>query len=880
MARRRPYFFYLFLFLSTLSIAAHAIEPVAEHEDVQLPLDHHARKLLKDATGKEDGARIEDDKSAKYVEDALKILSSLRQSSGQSKGRGQGRLSYLSTFLYYLQKALDFLFIANVPTQEEPVDGQSRSAPVQMSKPLQQAVHLLSKAVAVKNPDAMYLLAEMNFYGNWSHPRNSATAFGWYKELASLTGNSTAQNMVAFMYATGYGGIIQRDQAKALLYHTFAALGGNTRSEMTLAYRHHAGISTPRNCEEAAFFYKRVADKAIEYYRSGPPGGHYLPRHSHRITDELGGTYGAGASSGYTGRVAKRSNEQSTLSIMDDIIEYLMLLSNKGELPATHQLAKLYYEGPRGLQRDLKKARDLYFQLAKKMWTKDGKEVKDPSDIVIDVASKAAGYLGRMYLRGEALSQDYALARRWFARGLKYSDTISQHGMGYLYEHGLAGLDKNMEKATKLYKTAAEDDYGPAQVSIGKIFYQKGEFSIANKWFELATRHGEVEAYYYLAEINNQGNGRDKNCGMATLYFKHVAERVEALHAPLEWSHRAYKNGNKEAAIVGFMMAAEQGYESGQANVAYLLDEQKSKFPLDWWRVKRNDVLEQELALIYWTRSAKQQNIDSYVKMGDYYLAGVGTESDSEKAAACYTAASEFQQSAQALWNLGWMHENGIGVEQDYHLAKRYYDLAVETNSEAYLPVTLSLLKLRARSFWNTVTGGKINAIGSDPEPQKRVTVKEWLKRWFTDEKPQYTHNRPGEENVEEGAGAGQDAKAQQEHTQDEFYGDEMSNDEFLENMLILGIMFALMLLVVLRNQRQQQQRQREQQQQQQLRQNGQARPGAGGRPPAAGAAGAAAPPAPPAAPPGPGQAGAGGADGQAFDPRNNPWGIPPPPGF
>lgn len=81
----------------------------------------------------------------------------------------------------------------------------------------------------------------------------------------------------------------------------------------------------------------------------------------------------------------------------------------------------------------------------------------------------------------------------------------------------------------------------------------------------------------------------------------------------------------------------------------------------------------------------------------------------------CYQTAAEFQQSAQALWNLGWMHENGIGVDQDFHLAKRFYDQALETNQEAYLPVKLSLLKLRMRSLWNTFTNGHVNSIQSDP---------------------------------------------------------------------------------------------------------------------------------------------------------------------
>jgi SEL1 protein len=51
-------------------------------------------------------------------------------------------------------------------------------------------------------------------YGNWSHPRDYPTAYNWYKQLADLSGNSTAQHMVGFMHATGIGGAVPKDQGK------------------------------------------------------------------------------------------------------------------------------------------------------------------------------------------------------------------------------------------------------------------------------------------------------------------------------------------------------------------------------------------------------------------------------------------------------------------------------------------------------------------------------------------------------------------------------------------------------------------------------------------------------------------------------------------
>ena len=100
--------------------------------------------------------------------------------------------------------------------------------------------------------------------------------------------------------------------------------------------------------------------------------------------------------------------------------------------------------------------------------------------------------------------------------------------------------------------------------------------------------------------------------------------------------------------------------------------------------------------------------------MGDYYLKGLGVPSgipQPEKAAACYASAANTHISSLAMHNLGWMHENGIGVSQDFHLAKRYYDLSFETNSEAYLPVMLSLFKLHIRSLYQAVIAGDIKSI-------------------------------------------------------------------------------------------------------------------------------------------------------------------------
>lgn len=589
------------------------------------------------------------------------------------------------------------------------------------SGPLDHATRLLEESAAQNNSDALYLLAEMNFYGNYTHPRDFKSAFNYYQRLASLNGNSSAQYMVGLMYSTGIGGAVERDQARALLYYTFAATQGHTRAEMAVAHRHHAGIGTPKNCDSAVKYYKRVADKAIAWYRSGPPGGMSWIPESYRIADEKGGIYGEGASVSSSGIHAVKAHPNSdAYASIEDIIEYLDLMSQKGDFKASFNLGRLYYDGQRGLPTNFETAGHYFYTVARKFWKK-GRIVDNYKPGLEKFACKAAGFIGRMYMRGEGVKQSFNLAKWWFERGLTHSDAQSQYGLGLLYLHGY-GVEKNIGMAINFFKAAADQEFSPAQVQTGALYLDRGgadDAAAANHYFEMAARHGNLEAYYYIADMNFFGVGRDKSCSSAVTYFKVVSERVEPLVSSWAEANLAYEEGDDELALLEYLGLAEQGYEKAQNNVAYLLDPEQSRLPVPDWlypRAQKPALLQNPgLALIYWTRSARQGNIDALVKMGDYYLYGRGAPADVDKAVQCYTGASEYHQSAQALYNLGWMHENGFGLKQDYHLAKRYYDQALETNDEAYLPVTLSLLKLRARSAWNTITNGRINSIQDEP---------------------------------------------------------------------------------------------------------------------------------------------------------------------
>ena len=371
--------------------------------------------------------------------------------------------------------------------------------------------------------------------------------------------------------------------------------------------------------------------------------------------------------------------------------------------------------------------------------------------------------------------------------------------------------------------------------------------------------------------MNNKAIGRDRTCGQAAVFYKIVAEKAEAIWSSLPEANDAYEDGDTQKAIIGYLMAAEQGSENSQANVAWLLDQTQSPWSptallYTLHQKAKHTLRDAALSLTYWTRSAKQQNIDSLVKMGDYYLSGLGSAIgiSAENAAACYQAAADSAQSAQAMWNLGWMHENGVGIEQDFHLAKRFYDQALETNpTEAYLPVKLSLWKLRWRSWWNAVTRGGVHGIEDDADDSAVMrprSVAEWLQA-FLDADAEYYNQL---------VGAGGEVEADDYDAAggmpggDEYFGDdEFIDDGVLETLLIGGLVAALAWLLWYRGQQQQRQRAAaEQRRREEL--NGEQGQGQNQQAPAAAA--------PPAQPPAPGQQPDGGFFPPQGDPNFNAW--------
>jgi SEL1 protein len=514
----------------------------------------------------------------------------------------------------------------------------------------------------------------------------------YFLQRAADLGDAEAHFELAFLYSTGLGGVVEKDEGLAMTHHYFAARGGDVRSHLALGHRHAKGRFAPKSCQASVLYYHPASLKTVE-----PVVAPVMGENGQKGFDNF--------------RLSRDMKSPKRLKRQKDVVTYYQYAADLGNSDAQSAVGHAYMLGTKGL--------DVNYDIAVKY---------------LDLAAaqgnaEAMSSLGHAYANGLGVAQNNETALRWFKEAKKLGSPHASYGLAYMYLSGF-GVEKNAQEAVKELLKAAERGSMEAQFHLGALHVRgvsplARDYTKANTYFGLAAAQGHSLASYNLAMMQLGGLGAPISCAPALDKLKLLAERSSTVVNVMENAREYFVRRLYKESLYAYAKASEMGVELAQANAAYILER-------NFGRVQDHLTKEERkrFSLYFHELAADQGNVLSLLTIGDAHYAGLisssvsskkddgleetlmvtdedgnavapldmNSDSNYEKAAEVYRRAAGLR-SAAAMFNLGRMHEVGRGVAKDYHLAKRFYDSTLSAEPDAKFIVKFALWQLRVREW-------------------------------------------------------------------------------------------------------------------------------------------------------------------------------------
>ncbi len=150
----------------------------------------------------------------------------------------------------------------------------------------------------------------------------------------------------------------------------------------------------------------------------------------------------------------------------------------------------------------------------------DGVEVDDYKAFEWYVKSASGGNVqaqsnvGAMYAMGNGVDKDSDQAIIWFEKASDEGDPNAQFNLAVLLSNDSHGITKDLERAVRLYRSAAEKGHYPSQARLGHMYSigqgVKKDRIQAYVWLSLAAQHGIGTALNALEAVANQMSSEEK----------------------------------------------------------------------------------------------------------------------------------------------------------------------------------------------------------------------------------------------------------------------------------------------------------------------------------------------------------------------------------
>ncbi len=516
------------------------------------------------------------------------------------------------------------------------------------------------KSAESGNPFGFAALAKL-YYRGYGTPKDEEKAKYWatlaVEELEKEKYENTPWAMYskAYMYENGLG--VLQDKKKALELYEVAAIRDNFIAQGNLSSYYKKGDTINADIPKAISLLKQAIKSSEGKYSSA-----YL---------SLGDTY-------YYRNYG-----------IQDFVEagkHYKKAAEKGSFGAIYKLGEMAYWG-QGRDKDLEKAFNYFNDPLLKNYDKaqlrryqlyknrnfssydDGKALSELTRLAEEDHGEANYLLALVYNDPDGVApntdEEKAVAYMQKSVTLKYYE--ANLTLAYWHMNGRAGLAKNINTGLELIQQAANEEYIPAYVELGKAYffdrYALNDYAQSEKWLRKAVAHDNTEAISMLYRVLAFKRNPNRDVDAA---FK-LANDTLKKHEPLGKRMLAYSYANSigtemshERAETLFIEAYELGDTGSAHQLARLYDH--GDWALDGKEKKAHE----------WHLTAvKYGNNCAMNSVGVNYLEGKGTKQDYKLALKYFLMAEKFNDNAK--FNLGRIYEKGLGVTPDLDKAMEYY---------------------------------------------------------------------------------------------------------------------------------------------------------------------------------------------------------------
>ncbi|RGB27011.1 kinase-like domain-containing protein [Rhizophagus diaphanus] len=273
---------------------------------------------------------------------------------------------------------------------------------------------------------------------------------------------------------------------------------------------------------------------------------------------------------------------------------------------------------------------------------------------------------------------------------------------GFLYYYGIIIIEKDEDKAFKLFLQASKENYPIAQFYLGNLYKDPKK---AFYWYQKSAENGSKLAQFYLGKCYENGNGIEKDNFKA---FKCYEKAAISGNKILQFNlGRCYLCGigiekDYDKSIEWFEKSAKQGYIITQLGLGILYENEKKDFENSFYwterAIKKGRKFEQSHIGTYYDNclsaqkedfepfelfeiSAKQGCYSAIYILGHLYLKGIGSEKQLKESVHLIEKAA-IKGNKHAQLYLGRFYEEGIIVEQSCVEAFKWYKNAANDGNK------------------------------------------------------------------------------------------------------------------------------------------------------------------------------------------------------